>query len=149
MARKTKIEHGRDCRCGLNCAIWAAHGFIAHDFALDATDPAPAGGRNLRAGDRSGPVAMVHRVLGLQATPHPIVFDLNALATRSGADATICAGKAARKRLDVKRDLFARWIARLLPMYFENSSQHSVTKSQTPAPHPERSFLGHPFIRRP
>ncbi|MGF7001487.1 3-hydroxyacyl-CoA dehydrogenase NAD-binding domain-containing protein [Paraburkholderia sp. GAS32] len=128
---------------GVIGAGWATH-FLAHGFAVTATDPADGAESRLRNWiDNCWPV--VER-LGLAngASRENLTFTTDVGAAVRNADFIQESGP---ERLDVKHALIAsiESAARADAIIASSSSGLAISEIQAGAKHPERIVLGHPF----
>ena len=128
---------------GVIGAGWATH-FLAHGFAVTATDPGEGAEARLRNWVDDNWPAVERLGLAEGASRDKLTFttDLNAAVRDAGF-----VQENGPERLDVKRTLIAsiESAAKAETLIASSSSGLSISEIQAGAKHPERIVLGHPF----
>jgi carnitine 3-dehydrogenase len=128
---------------GVIGAGWATH-FLAHGFAVTATDPAEGAEARLRNQVDDNWPAVERLGLAEGASRDKLTFttDLGAAVRDAGF-----IQESGPERLDVKRSLIAKIesAANVETIIASSSSGLSISEIQAGAKHPERIVLGHPF----
>src|SRR5260370_15467312 len=128
---------------GVIGASWAAE-FLAHDFDVVATDPAPNAEQNLRKYSDAAWPALIAKGLEKNASRERLTFSPDLKETLSRADFVQENGP---ERPDFKIKLFAEIDAATPTDSIIASSSSGITMSvtQSACAHPERCVIGHPF----
>src|SRR6266568_1053617 len=128
---------------GVIGASWAAE-FLAHDFDVVATDPAPNAEQNLRKYIDAAWPALTAKGLEKNASRERLTFSPDLKETVSRADLVQENGP---ERPDFKIKLFAEIDAATPVDSIIASSSSGITMSvtQSACAHPERCVIGHPF----